>query len=63
MARRARAVAAACVLETEIEMLRDVEKRFRLAVIRVRQLAVLEFNGFRLAVDDESDFGHIYVLG
>ena len=57
--RRARAAAAARVLERHVEVLGDVEKRLRLAVVRIRQLAVLELDGRRLAVDDEGDFGHI----
>src|SRR5262249_5389423 len=58
VARRARAIAAAGVLETEVEVLRDVEERLGFAVVRVRQLAVLELHGLLLAVNDEGNFRH-----
>ena len=45
VAGRAGAAAAAGVLERDVEVLGDVEKRLRLAVMRVRQLAVLELDG------------------
>ena len=48
VAGRAGAAAAAGVLERDAEVLRDVEKRFRLAVMRIRKLAVLELDGLRL---------------
>src|SRR5262249_11892994 len=59
VAGRAGAAGGAGVLEAEIEMLRHVEKRFRLAVVRVRELAVLELHRLFFAVDDEGDLGHV----
>src|SRR6185436_5192507 len=61
MARRAGAAAAAGVLERDVEVFREVEKRLGLAVVRVRHLAVLERDDRRLAVDEESDLGHIWL--
>src|SRR5262249_55713414 len=61
VAGRTRAAAAARVLERDIEVLGDVEERFGLAVMRVRQLAALELDRRRLAVDDESHFRHGYI--
>src|SRR5262245_47512537 len=58
VARRARAAAAAGMLERHVQVLGNVEKRFGLAVMRVRQLAGFEFDDSRLAVDDERYFGH-----
>ena len=63
VARRAGAAPAARVLERNAEILGDVEERLGLAVMRVRQLAVLELDGLRFAVDDESDFGHVGISG
>src|SRR5262249_34080332 len=62
VAGRAGAVAAARVLEAEIEVLRDVEKRLRLSVIRVRELAGLEFDRLLLAVDDDGVLGHTHYI-
>src|SRR5207244_1068785 len=59
MARGARAASPACVLEWHAEVLGEVEERLWLAVVRVRQLPVLELDDRRLAVDDERDLGHI----
>src|SRR6185295_2424702 len=58
VAGRARAAAAAGVLERDVEVLGDVEKRLGLAVMRVGERSALELDGPRLAVDDERDFGH-----
>src|SRR5215213_4946195 len=55
------AAAAAGMFERDVEVLRDVEERLRLAMVRVRQLAVLELDGLRFAVDDECDLWHMFV--
>jgi hypothetical protein len=47
------------VLERNVEILGDIQERLRLAVVRVRQLAVLELHDGRFAVDDVGDFGHM----
>src|ERR1051325_5199289 len=59
VAGRAGATPAAGVLERNIEILGDVEERLRFAMVRVRQLARLELDCLRLAVDDERDFWHM----
>src|SRR5207247_8816560 len=52
------AAAAAGVLERHATILGHVEKRLRLAMVRIRQPPRFEFHGLRLAVDDEGDFRH-----
>src|SRR5437762_6169250 len=59
MTGRAGTASAARVLERDAEIFRDVEERLGLAVVRVRQLAMLELDGLCLVVDDERDFRHI----
>ncbi len=41
------------MLESDVEVLCHVEKRFRFAVMGIRELPVFEFDGLRFAVDDE----------
>src|SRR5205823_1119202 len=55
---RAGAAAAARVLKRDPEILSHIEERLRLAVMGVRQLAVLELDGLRLAVNNECNFWH-----
>jgi len=58
VAGRAGAAAAAGVLERHMKVFREIEKRLRLAMVRVRDLPVLELDDRRLAVDDVGDFRH-----
>jgi hypothetical protein len=58
MTGRAGAAAAARVLERDAQVLGDVEKRLGLAVVRIRQLAMLELHGLCLAVNNECNFWH-----
>src|SRR5439155_16786418 len=58
MARRAGTAAATRVLQRDAEMLRNIKKRLRLSVMRVRKASMVEFHRLRLAVDDERHFRH-----
>src|SRR5436190_11267236 len=62
VAGRAGTAATAGMFERDVEVLRDVEERLGFAVMRVRQLAVLELDGLRFAVDDECDLWHMCYL-